>query len=126
MHPTDAELTAIASALAGEFRTSDVCIAGEVGAALVTASGRVYTGVCIEPMCGIGFCAEHAAVAEMLKGRESHILAVVAVSATEGILYPCGRCRELMWQVDERNRDTRVVVGAGVVRTLGELLPQKE
>ena len=121
---TEAELVAAATALAGEFRTSDTCVAGEVAAVLVSASGRVYTGVCIDTACSLGFCAEHAAVAEMLKARESEIALVVAVSAKYGILLPCGRCREMMWQVDPRNRATRVIIGHDKVATLGELLPQ--
>ena len=121
---TEAELVAAATALAGEFRTSDTCVAGEVAAVLVSASGRVYTGVCIDTACSLGFCAEHAAVAEMLKARESEIALVVAVSAKYGILLPCGRCREMMWQGDPRNRATRVIIGHDKVVTLGELLPQ--
>ena len=121
---TEAEQIAKATALAGEFRTSDSCVAGGVAAVLVSASGRVYTGVCIDTACSLGFCAEHAAIAEMLKARESEIALVVAVSAKYGILFPCGRCREMMWQVDPRNRATRVIIGHGQVVTLAELLPQ--
>lgn len=121
---TEAELVAAATALAGEFPTSDNCVAAEVAAALVSASGRVYTGVCIDTPSSLGFCAEHAAIAEMLKARASEIALVVAVSAKFGILAPCGRCRELMWQVDRRNRATRIIVGHGQVVTLAELLPQ--
>ena len=121
---TEAELVTAATSLAGEFRTSEDCVAGGVAAALVSASGRVYTGVCVDTACGMGFCAEHAAVAEMLKGRESVIALIVAVSAATGILAPCGRCRELMWQVDARNHATRVVIGPGRAVTLAELLPQ--
>lgn len=121
---TEAELVAAATALAGELRTSDTCVAGEVAAALVSASGRVYSGVCIDTASSLGFCAEHAAIAEMLKARESEISMIVAVSAKFGILAPCGRCRELMWQVDSRNRDTRIIIGRGEVAILAELLPQ--
>ena len=121
---TEAELVAAANAIVGEFRTSESCVAGEVGAALVSASGRVYTGVCIDTGSSLGFCAEHAAIAEMLKARESQITLIVAVHPTLGILAPCGRCRELMWQVDPRNRATRVIVGRDQVVTLAELLPQ--
>jgi cytidine deaminase len=38
----------------------------------------VYTGVCLHLSGGIGFCAEHAAVTEMLKFKETEIAAVVA------------------------------------------------
>jgi cytidine deaminase len=120
---TDAELIATATALAGEFRTSKDCVAGGVAAALLSRSGRVYTGVCVDTACSLGFCAEHAAVAEMLKARESEIALAVAVSASAGIVAPCGRCRELMWQVNPVNRATRVILGPGRVLTLAELLP---
>jgi len=121
---TEAELIATANALAGEFRTSEDCVAGGVAAALLSRSGRVYTGVCVDTACSLGFCAEHAAIAEMLKARESEIALVVAVSATAGIVAPCGRCRELMWQLNSANRATRVILGPGRVVTLAELLPE--
>ena len=119
-----ARLVAAAAALAGEFRTSPECAAGSVAAALLSESGKVYTGICVDTACGMGFCAEHAAVAEMLKARESRIAMVVAVAAGGRILAPCGRCRELMWQVDARNRDARVLVAADRAVPLAELLPQ--
>lgn len=119
-----ARLIAAATALAGEFRTSEDCAAGSVAAALRSESGQIYTGICVDTACGMGFCAEHAAVAEMLKARESRIAMVVAVAGSGRILAPCGRCRELMWQVDARNRDTRVVIAADRTMSLAELLPQ--
>jgi cytidine deaminase len=120
---TDTELINIAKKLASEFRTSEDCVAGGVAAALVTTSGRVYTGICIDTACSLGFCAEHAAVAEMLKSRESEILSVVAVDSVGRVLAPCGRCRELLWQVNSRNRNTRVILSPGRAAALSELLP---
>ena len=96
--------------------------AGTVAAAVLTKSGRVYTGVCLHVSCGIGFCAEHAAIAEMIKGRETHIDLIVAV-CDESIVAPCGRCRELMVQVDPRNFDTHVALPGGRTALLRELLP---
>ena len=121
---TEAELIATANALVGEFRTSDDCLAGGVAAAIMTASGRVYTGICVDTQCSMGFCAEHAAVAEMLKARESEIALVVAVLSGGKVVVPCGRCRELMWQVSPQNRDAMVVIGPGRHVTLADLLPQ--
>jgi cytidine deaminase len=122
---TPAELIATASKLARRFKPSDDCTAGDVAAALVTASGRVYTGVSIDTACSLGFCAEHAAIAEMLKARESSIELIVAVDQTGAIGAPCGRCRELIWQVDPRNAATRVIVGPDETVTLAELLPRR-
>ena len=45
--------------------------AGDVGAALVTDLGTIYRGVCIDTGSGMGFCAEHAAVAAIVTARES-------------------------------------------------------
>jgi cytidine deaminase len=97
--------------------------AGEVAAAILTPAGNIYTGVCLDLPCGIGFCAEHSAVAEMLKARETQIEMVVAV-CDEGIIAPCGRCREIMLQVDDRNLETLVLLPAGRQATLRELLPE--
>jgi cytidine deaminase len=120
---TTAELIARAAALVGEFRTSEGCVAGSVGAAILSRGGRVYTGICVDTSCSMGFCAEHAAVAAMLAARESEIALVVAVTAA-GVIPPCGRCRELLWQVNARNRAAGVVLGPATVVPLSELLPQ--
>ncbi len=96
--------------------------AATVAAAVLTTSGRIYTGVCVHVSCGIGWCAEQAAIAEMIKGRETHIDLIVAV-CDEGIVAPCGRCRELMVQVDPRNFDAQVALPNGRTALLRDLLP---
>jgi len=92
-------------------------------AALVTVAGNLYTGICIDTDCSLGFCAEHSAIAEMLKARESDIRLIVAVDTDGTILAPCGRCRELMRQVSRRNAAAEVIVGRDRVVRLSELLP---
>ncbi len=96
--------------------------AASVGAALRTTSGAIYTGVCVDLACGIGFCAEHAAIAEMLKHREVEIASIVAVNGT-GILAPCGRCREFMAQLTPRNAQAQIVLPDLRITTLRQLLP---
>jgi cytidine deaminase len=97
--------------------------AATVGAALRTACGAVYTGVCIHLSCGLGFCAEAAAVAEMIKGGETRIHTIVAFGGD--ILPPCGRCREMLAQVDAGNFETRVILSKeGEVAFLKDLLPR--
>ena len=123
MDPQD--LIATARGMARPFAPSADCRAGEVAAALVTAAGNVYTGICIDTACSLGFCAEHAAVAEMLKAGEAEVWMIVAVSSRGEILPPCGRCRELLWQLHASNRDTQIVVGPDQVRSLAALLPER-
>ena len=96
---------------------------GYVGAALVTERGNLYTGINVSLYCGIGFCAEHSAVAEMTKHGETKIRKIVAATAQGAVLPPCGRCRELLYQVDEANLDTAVILGGGETQALRELLP---
>lgn len=119
----DAGLIAAATRLAGRFSPGEDVVVASVAAALLTAAGNLYTGVSVDVACNLGFCAEHAAVAEMLKARESEIRAIVAVNGTHGILPPCGRCRELIWQVDPRNAETRVILAPDRSVPLRALLP---
>jgi cytidine deaminase len=121
--PEMGELIAAARRVQGEFSLGADFSAGGVAAAVRGRSGRLYTGICLDLACGIGFCAEHAAVAEMLKHRESEIDAVVAVGAGV-ILAPCGRCRELMVQINPANLDCRVVLDEDRVVVLRTLLPE--
>lgn len=112
-----------ARAVVGEYTLSHPDYsAASVGAALITTKGNLYTGVNIDVACGIGFCAEHSAIAEMLKHRETQIEMIVAVNE-RAIIAPCGRCRELMFQVNEKNKLTKVYLTEERYVTLNELLP---
>jgi cytidine deaminase len=117
------ELKAAAVAVVGDLVCSDQCTAGSVSAALLTATGSVFTGICIDTQSSLGFCAEHAAIAEMLKHRQTRIIAIVAVDADGAVRPPCGRCRELIRQVDAGNWNTSVIVAENTVVKLAELLP---
>jgi cytidine deaminase len=117
------ELIAQAASYARPIKTSEHCEAGGVAALIVSESGKRYTGVCVDFECSLGFCAEHAAVAEMLKNHESRILYVVAVLWNGEVIPPCGRCREMMWQLNAANRDALVILGKDLVKPLHELLP---
>lgn len=97
---------------------------------MVTERGNTYKGVCIDTGSGMGFCAEHSAVAAMVTAGESKIAQVVAVwKDKDGTLYvlpPCGRCREFMSQINKSNLDTEVVLGRDKTAKLRELLPYNE
>jgi cytidine deaminase len=120
-----ADIISQAHELARPIVTSEDCCAASVGAIVISASGKIYTGVCVEFGCGIGFCAEHSAVAEMLKCHESRIAAVAAVNDRGEVLSPCGRCREMMWQLDPANKEALIVLSADLALPLHELLPYR-
>jgi len=123
MNETRLKLIEAARGVCGDFALRDDFSAGGVGAAIRTAKGNVYTGICIDLGSGLGFCAEVAAIAEMLKNREKHIVSAVAVSGSK-ILPPCGRCRETMVQIDARNLECRIILAEDKDVFLRELLPK--
>lgn len=104
-------------------RLSPEAEAGGVGAALLSESGAVYVGVCIDTACSMGFCAEHAAAAAMVTAGENRVLKMVAVNSDGRILPPCGRCREFISQLHDENLATEVLVAGDVVVPLRDLLP---
>jgi cytidine deaminase len=97
--------------------------AATVGCALLAENGAIYEGVCIHLSCGLGFCAEAAAIANMVKDGERRIRKIVAVSS-DSILSPCGRCREMMIQVDFSNFDAEVIMSETESIPLSALLPR--
>jgi len=117
------ELFEKAKSVLNPRKLSKMAEAGGVGAALLTKNGNVYTGVCIDTACSMGFCAEHAAAAAMITAGENHILKMVAINWDGSILPPCGRCREFISQLHEQNLKTEVLVAEGVSLMLEELLP---
>jgi cytidine deaminase len=98
--------------------------AGDVACALLSSSGSLYLGVCIDISSGIGFCAEHSAIAAMITAGESRIARIVAVWQDGVVLPPCGRCREFMNQIDSENlANTDVILGEDSTVKLKDLLP---
>lgn len=102
---------------------SDYAEGGQVAAAIETSNGNIYTGICIDTACSMGFCAEHAAAADMLKHGETHVVRLVAVDTKGEFLAPCGRCREFLSQLDERNVEMEIALGENNIYTLKDLLP---
>ncbi len=98
-------------------------LVGDVGCALLAEDGQVYLGVCIDASSGMGFCAEHSAIAAMVTAGALRIKRIVAVWKDGTVLPPCGRCREFMRQIHKDNLDTEVILGEGKVVRLRELLP---
>ena len=87
---------------------SQMC-SGGVGAAVLTKSGNVYTGVCIDTDCSLGMCAERNAISTMITNGEFEIKMVVAVNKKGQVLPPCGACREFMMQL-KNSSDIEVLI----------------
>lgn len=101
--------------------------AGGVAAAIETAAGNIYTGVCVDAACTLGICAERNAIFHMLTQGENALRRVVAVDREGKVLPPCGACRELMTQLmPETYREVEILLDCdtGEAAKLGELTPR--
>jgi len=98
----------------------------KVGAALLTADGKVYTGCNIENATyGLTVCAERVALWKALSEGERSFARIAVASRGERPAAPCGACRQLLW---EFCGDLEVVLGdaSGVQEShhLAELFPR--
>jgi cytidine deaminase len=119
-----------AAAVLKPYKTADGRLFGDVGAALISESGRIFEGVCVDT-ASWGLCAERSAIAAMVTAGEYRIERVVAVwrdaaSNRLHVLPPCGHCRQFMRELDDANLATTVILGTDRTRTLAELLPEHE
>ncbi len=95
-----------------------------VGAALLTASGRVYDGVNIENAAyPVTVCAERVAIFKAVSEGERQFEAIAVVTSNGGT--PCGSCRQVL---SEFGLDTLVIIAdeTGAVHqelTVSQLLP---
>jgi cytidine deaminase len=120
---SDEELIKKAKSVLKPRKIKNGCTIGDVGCALVTDKGNVYLGISIDTCCGIGFCAEHSAIAAMVTHGEHVIKKIVAVVEGGKPIPPCGRCREFMHQIHEKNLETQVIIGKNKTVELMNLLP---
>lgn len=97
----------------------------QVGAALLAASGKIYSGVNVENAAlPAGICAERTAVFKAITEGERQFDAIAIVTENGGA--PCGTCRQVL---SEFGLDTIVITAdlkGRIIRemTLKELLPE--
>lgn len=101
--------------------------AGCVAAAIESASGKIYTGVCIDTASTLGICAERNALFHMITCGENAERALCDAGRKNG--QPCGACREFMAQLMETDGAYKAVqilldYDKNRVVTLGELTPE--
>ena len=62
-----------------ERQISKYVLAGSVSAAILSGSGKIYTGVCIDTCSTLGICAERNAIFNMITNGEHEIKKVIAL-----------------------------------------------
>ena len=121
------EMYYAAKAVQRDRQISNYVEAGGVAAAILSAGGKIYTGVCIDTSSTLGICAERNAIFHMITCGEEKIERVLAIMSDGRTGPPCGACRELMVQLmPEEYRKVQVMLDfeQEKVVTLGELTPE--
>lgn len=121
------EMYEAARAALNPRRISEYVTAGEVAAAVLSKSGKIYTGVCIDTCSTLGICAERNAIFNMVTNGEQEIDKVLCILPDGSNGAPCGACRELMVQLMAgRYHDVEIMLdyASGRIAKLGDLTPE--
>ena len=97
-----------------------------VGAAVLASSGNIYQGCNVENSSfGLTICAERCAIFKAVSEGEREILAVAIYSPNADSCYPCGACRQVMYefQGDEEISVITENLGSLDVQKLSYFLP---
>lgn len=121
------EMLKAAKSVQRERKISNYIDAGGVSAAVLSSSGKIYTGVCIDTCSTLGICAERNAIFNMITNGEDKISKVLCIMDNGESGVPCGACRELMVQLmpkDYKNIEIMIDYESERICTLGELTPE--
>ena len=89
-----------------------------VGAAALTESGDIITGVNVENASyGLTFCAEVSLMGAVVTGGHTPVVALAVVDGDGSPLTPCGRCRQVLIELAGPD------VPVNESWTVGDLLP---
>jgi len=97
----------------------------QVGAALVTKAGKIYTGCNIENVSlGLTICAERSAIATAVAEGNKDFVAVAVVTAGKKPAIPCGACRQVLAEFNPSIKILAATIDGKVQEfNLAELLP---
>ena len=117
------KLYEVAKAVQNDRQISQYVSAGSVSAAVLSSSGKIYTGVCIDTCSTLGICAERNAIFNMITNGENEIIKVIAIM-DDG---KCGACRELMVQLmPTKYKDIEIMIDYETKKIvkLGNITPE--
>jgi cytidine deaminase len=96
-----------------------------VGAALLTKSGKIFTGCNVENISlGLTICVERGAVAAAIAEGQKDFVAIAVVTDSETPAIPCGACRQVLAEFNPRTKiDVSTIGGDTQEFNLSDLLP---
>lgn len=90
------------AALAVQLRAHAPYSGYPVGAALLVASGRIFSGCNVENASyGLSICAERSVIVQMVAAGEARPVALAVVTPGPIIGTPCGTCRQTLAEFAE-------------------------
>jgi cytidine deaminase len=98
----------------------------QVGVALMSSSGEIYTGVNVENAAyPEGTCAEAGAIARMIAAGDRKITAVYVVADGAEPVPPCGGCRQKLAEFSAPDVPVTMATISGIEKTVtvAQLLP---
>lgn len=97
-----------------------------VGGALLTKSGKIFTGCNVENISfGLTICAERAAVAAAISEGQRDFVAIAVVADSGEPAVPCGACRQVLAEFNPAIQIiASTVSGQRQEFNLSDLLPQ--
>jgi len=98
----------------------------KVGAALIAADGRIFTGCNVENISfGLTMCAERVAIGHAIAEGVTDFIAIAIVADTTLPVSPCGACRQVLAEFNPQLPvHLGTVEGARETFRLSELLPR--
>jgi len=98
----------------------------KVGAALLTSSGKIYTGCNIENASyGLTICAERVSIGCAVSQGEKDFIAIAIVNSTDKIITPCGACLQVLSEFSKNLQIILVSAKNEIIRTdLKSLFPE--
>jgi cytidine deaminase len=93
-----------------------------VASAILTTDGSIVTGINLYHFTG-GPCAEITALANMASEKKKPQLIVAVGTGARGVLSPCGRCRQVLFDYYPDIEVIALEKGELSAKTIKELLP---
>jgi cytidine deaminase len=99
-----------------------------VGAAILTKSGRIFTGCNVENLSlGLTICAERSAAAAAIAAGDKEFMMIGVVTDSKKPAVPCGACRQVLAEFNPRMRIIAATTRGGVEEfELANLLPKSD
>lgn len=105
---TEKEIKKMYVAARGTLKHTNYYKNKAIAAAIITNSGKIYTGVCYQ-IYQHSVCAEKVALVKALSEGDSDVKAVLITSKRDSHIWPCGYCRKDLYKLLGDRTDLTII-----------------